>query len=542
LAGQRRVARVSLVVTAAGTIAVALAACTAGGVRPIQLEAAPVPAATATTQTATSAAVTAAPKTPPARVCGSKAILSGPATAPRGAIKVPAGNDANVNFSVVGKTYWFAPGVHTLGAGEFDNIDPAGNDAYIGAPGAILDGEHENDSAFDDTAKHVLIEYLTIENFGTWGGDQQEGTVNHDSGWYWTIAHSTIADNAGAGVMLGSHDELSWDCVEANQQYGFNAYSNEGEVINLVLDHNEIAGNDTYNYEVKQPGCGCSGGGKFWNVINAAVTNNWVYNNNSVGLWADTDNAGFEFKGNYIQNNQDVGIQYEISYNAVIEDNTFNHNGVTDGPSSTGFPLSAIYISESGNDKRVNSNYKNLPLLIADNIFVNNWGGVILWENSNRFCASPDNSSTGYCTMVDKKATLKTCGTPSVVKEQPYLSDCRWKTQNALVEFNQFTFTPSAIGKACTVANNCGYNGVFSEYGNDPSWSPYQGDIVPDDIAFHQNNKFYGNSYSGPWCFMGWQLGTSVGFKQWQAAASVSNSQFGQDAKSTHTGATWPCS
>ena len=27
------------------------------------------------------------------------------------------------------------------------------------------------------------------------------------------------------------------------------------------------------------------------------------------------------------------------------------------------------------------------------------------------------------------------------------------------------------------------YNGVFSEYGNDPAWSPYQADIVPNDIA-----------------------------------------------------------
>ena len=63
-----------------------------------------------------------------------------------------------------------------------------------------------------------------------------------------------------------------------------------------------------------------------------AVTNNWVLDNKSVGLWADTDNAGFEFVGNYIQNNEDVGLIYEISYNALIEYNTFNHNGAADGP------------------------------------------------------------------------------------------------------------------------------------------------------------------------------------------------------------------
>jgi hypothetical protein len=82
---------------------------------------------------------------------------------------------------------------------------------------------------------------------------------------------------------------------------------------------------------------------------------------------------------------------------------------------------------------------------------------------------------------------------------------------------------------------------VFSEYGSDPSWSPYKGDIVPTDIAFNQNNKFSDNTYSGPWCFMGWQQGTSVSFKQWRAAANVNKKQFGQDAGSTDTGASRSC-
>jgi hypothetical protein len=116
----------------------------------------------------------------------------------------------------------------------------------------------------------------------------------------------------------GCHDILSWNCIQNNQQYGFNAYSNSGKIGDLWLDHNEIVNNDTYNYEARFNGCGCSGGGKFWNVINARVTNNWVVNNKSVGLWADTDNADFEFVGNYIQNNQDVGLIYEISRNALI--------------------------------------------------------------------------------------------------------------------------------------------------------------------------------------------------------------------------------
>jgi hypothetical protein len=492
------------------------------------------------------------PATPPARICGDKAVLDGPVREPAGARTVPAGDNSSVEFSVPGATYWFAPGIHTLGPGQYASIVPGDNDAYIGAPGAVLDGEmvdngktYHNSSAFDGTAEHVTISHLTIENFGTWGGGQQEGTVNHDSGAFWKIDHTTISGNAGAGVMLGSHDTLSYDCLKGNQQYGFSAYSGNGSVTDLFVDHNEIANNDTYNYEVVDQGCGCSGGGKFWNVINAVVTNNWVVGNKSVGLWADTDNAGFLFKGNYIQDSQGVGLQYEISYNGAIEDNTFTGNGIGYGALNGGFPVGAIYLSESGSDSRVDTAYKD-KFLIAHNNFSDNWSGVILWENSNRFCASPDNTSSGYCTMVDPKvATLRTCGDATVVARTPYLSDCRWKTQNVLVEYNSFSFNPAAIGKSCTVENGCGYNGIFSEYGSDPSWSPYRGNLVPDHITYDQDNHFTANSYKGPWCFMGWEQGTSISWSQWVSArgsgAGGPGTAFGQDSRSTHSGATWKC-
>jgi len=481
--------------------------------------AASAPTESFTQAQAAASTVTGPPTKAPALICGNKNVLTGPAQQPKGSIRVPAGSNANFNFRRGGKTYWFAPGVHTLGNGEFNNIDPQNGETFIGGPGAILDGMHKQDSAFDDTATHITIKYLTIRNFGTWGGGQQQGVVNKDSGSYWTITHSAIIANAGAGVMLGNNNILSWNCIQANQQYGFNAYSNNGTVRNILLDHNEIAGNDTWNYEVKENGCGCSGGGKFWNVINAIVTNNWIVNNRSVGLWADTNNAGFEFVNNYFQNNQDSGLMYEISYNALIQYNTFNHNAVSGGPANAGFPESAIYISESGSDPRVHTKYAN-QFLIANNDFLNNWGGVILWENANRFCNSPNNSSTGYCTMVNSKVVkLRTCNAANI-SHQPYISDCRWKTQNILVEHNVFDFNPALIGKSCTVANNCGFQGVFSQYGGSDgvSWNPYQGDLVPNHITFNQNNHFTANTYAGPWRFFIWQLGTRVSWNQWRGS------------------------
>ena len=455
------------------------------------------------------------PSSPPARICGNAGILGGgPTSAPAGAVTVPAGSNASVDFSQAHTTYWFAPGVHTLGSGQYTQILPGQGSTYVGAPGAILDGRQENLYAFGGSATGVTISYLTVQNFGGDGENQDQGVVNVNSVSGWTVDHSTLKDNAGAGVMLGSHNTLSYDCLADNQQYGFNAYSQNGPA-DLVLKNNEIAGNDTFNWEAHSPDCGCTGGGKFWEVKNAVIENNWIHDNHSVGLWADTNNRGFEFRNNYISDNYDYGLIYEISYNAIIEQNTFVRNGLKSGPKGRGFPTSAIYISESGSDHRVQGDYGS-TFLIAKNSFIDNWGGVILWENADRFCNSPANTSSGTCTLVDPSvATTKSCNSANI-NRQPYYDDCRWKTQNVLVEDNLFSFKPSDIGPSCTPANDCGFQGVFSEYGTYPNWSPYQKAAVEQHITYDQNNRFRANTYVGPWVFMVYEQGNVVNWTQWQ--------------------------
>jgi len=314
--------------------------------------------------------------------------------------------------------------------------------------------------------------------------------------------------------MLGSNNILSYDCLQNNQQYGFNAYSTAGPD-HLVIDHNEIVGNDTYNWEARQSGCGCTGGGKFWDVNGAVVTNNWVHGNHSVGLWADTNNRNFDIRGNYFQDNYSSGLIYEISYNALIEDNTFSRNGLGAGPTNPGFPTGAIYLSESGSDSRIPGNY-GTTFAIAHNTFINNWGGVILWENSDRFCGSPANTSTGSCTLVDPAVVkLHSCNRHDIAST-PYYGTCRWKTQNVSVEHNVFDFNPASIGRSCTIQKGCGFQGVFSEYGTYPSWSPYKGTIVEKHITFDQNNHFADNAYRGPWRFMVLEQGHVVSWATWK--------------------------
>jgi hypothetical protein len=460
----------------------------------------------------------AGPASPPARVCGNDAILrSGPSSPPKGAVVIPAGDDSGTviahDWSIQPhRTYWFAPGTHTLGTGQYGQIIPANGDTFLGARGAVLDGRHSNLFAFTGQARGVTIRYLTIQNFGAHGDSGGQGVVNHDAGTGWHINHITVQRSAGAGVMVGPKNVLAHSCLKDNGEYGFQAVGSH-----VTVDHNEIVGNNTDNWEALQPGCGCSGGAKFWEVDGATVTRNYVHGNLGPGLWADTDNRGFDVEHNYFADNQGEGFIYEVSYNLRLADNTFVRNALVHGPKLSGFPDSAVYISESGADSRVPGPYGH-TLTITGNTFTNNWGGVVLWEDANRFCGSPANSSASNCTLVDPNVvTTKSCAPGNIAKE-PYYNDCRWKTQNVLVKGNAFNFDPASIGLDCVPAKYCGFNGIFSQWGSQPSWSPYRGAVVEGHITFDQNNHFASNIYNGPWQFMVGNQGNVVSWDNWQEA------------------------
>jgi hypothetical protein len=458
-----------------------------------------------------------APTSPPARACD-VATPEGPAEPPAGAVEVSTEEDLAdlVRRRDKETTYWLAPGTHDLGKDRYDQVMPHAGDTFVGAPGAVLDGEQKNLYAFSGHAPDVTIKFLTVQNFGFAGANNNEGVVNHDLAEGWTVDSNIIQNNAGAGVMLASDSRLTGNCLRNNGQYGFNAYAVDG-VRNVVLDANEISGNNTDDWEKQRPGCGCTGGGKFWATNGARVTNNYVHDNRGVGLWADSNNVGFRFEGNYISGNDAEGIMYETSYNAAIVKNTFVRNALVKGPTNPRFPASAIYLSESGSDNRVEGPY-NEALRVSDNVFTDNWSGIVAWENADRFAGSPANTSTGVGTLVNPSvATVAACRKKSKIKEQPFFDDCRWKTQNIVVEGNAFSIDPSKI-PGCKPSTGCGFNGLFSNYGTYPHWSPFKGEVVQESITFKQNNVWRNNTYTGVWHFVVKEAGQVATWDNWRSA------------------------
>ncbi|WP_037313956.1 right-handed parallel beta-helix repeat-containing protein [Amycolatopsis orientalis] len=447
-----------------------------------------------------------------AQVCDK--LPEGPAEVPSGAVKidpaVPGDLAAKTRSSPPGTTFWLAPGTHKLGDDRYDQVNPKPGNSYVGAPKAVLDGRKINQYAFAGNAADVKIQYLTVQGFAA---PHDEGVVNHDSADGWIIEHNAVQDNDGAALMAGARQQVRGNCLRRNGQYGMNAYAQGNRITGLVVEGNEISGNNTGDWERKIDGCGCTGGVKFWSVDGADIRGNWVHDNRGVGLWADTNNNDFLIEGNVIENNDGSALMYETSYNAVIRGNTIRRNNWVDGKGyidrGDSFPVAAIYVSESGGEPRVKARTDKLE--ISGNSFENNWNGVTLWENSDRFCNSPANTSSGSCTrLVPEQAK---CAQPGIAAGA-LNADCRWKTQRVEIHHNRFVLDPAATG----CEESCARMAMLANFGTFPEWSPYKGEAVQHAITFAQGNRFSDNTYSGPWTFVAFEPSRVLGFGEWQGA------------------------
>ncbi|WP_406443737.1 right-handed parallel beta-helix repeat-containing protein [Streptomyces sp. NBC_00631] len=446
-----------------------------------------------------------------ARVCAHPP--AGPARAPEGAVTVDPAVIGDLAAKTLNSpphtTFWLRPGTHTLSPDPYDQVSPKEGDVYLGAPGAVIDGRKVNSYAFGGTAEDVTIRYLTVQHFVA---PQNEGVVNHDSADGWVIEHSTVQDNSGAGLMAGSRQHVRANCLRDNGQYGMNAYKAAG-VTGLVVEDNEITGNNADDWERRQQGCGCTGGVKFWAVNGADVRGNWVHDNRGAGLWADTDNNDFRIEDNVIEANDGAALIYEASYNAVIRYNTIRHNNWVQGRAAahTGdsFPFATVYLSESGGEPRIRARTDQIE--IYGNVLENNWSGITLWENADRFCNSPANTSSGDCTLLVKNP--ERCAQPAIAKA-PLYSDCRWKTQRVDIHDNRFVLDKTVV--KCT--EKCDRMALLSNYGTYPDWSPYKGERVADAITTEQDNRWHDNVYVGPWKFVTHDASRVLTRAQWQGA------------------------
>ncbi|CAM5728635.1 Carbohydrate-binding/sugar hydrolysis domain-containing protein OS=Streptomyces violarus OX=67380 GN=FHS41_008053 PE=4 SV=1 [Streptomyces violarus] len=431
---------------------------------------------------------TAAPSsTPVARVCAKPA--AGPAKAPAGAVTVdPAvvGDlAAKTRNNPPNTTFWLRPGKHRLDPDRYAQVIPKQGNRYLGAPGAVLDGRKTNQYAFGGSARDVTIRHLTVQRFVA---PHDEGVVNHDSADGWVIEHATIQNNSGAGLMAGARQRVRASCLRGNGQYGMNAYKATGRISGLVVEGNEITGNNTGDWERRRKGCGCTGGVKFWAVNGADVRGNWVHGNRGTGLWADTNNNDFRIENNVVEANDGAALIYETSYNAVIRNNTIRRNNWVEGRRQAdrgdNFPFATVYLSESGGEPRIPSPDRTRSRSTGDaRPGRHNWSGITLWEN-RRPVLQQRRPTPRPVTALCWYATPTAVPNPAIA-EPPLYADCRWKTQRVDIHGNRFVLDESVV--KCTA--KCDRMAVLANYGTCPDWSPYKGERVAEAITHEQHNR-----------------------------------------------------
>lgn len=171
--------------------------------------------------------------------------------------------------------------------------------------------------AFDGGASGVTIEGLVIEKYAS---PVQYGAIGyHTPPVDWLIQGNEVRLNFGVGVLGGDNTKIIGNFVHDNGEMGLG-----GNGDNILVANNEISSNGYFaGIDPYWEG----GGTKFAETNNLVVRNNYSHDNTGYGMWTDIDNINTLYEGNRVEFNTGGGINHEISYDAVIRNNSFVGNG-----------------------------------------------------------------------------------------------------------------------------------------------------------------------------------------------------------------------
>jgi parallel beta-helix repeat protein len=264
--------------------------------------------------------------------CGS-GTETGPSIPPNGTPQTPEPPGSSQipispGESIQAQVNSYPAGTHFLiKAGTYYNqrVVPKTGDWFIGEPGATLDGNGTTLYAFDqDTINFpndVHIQGLIIQHYNS--PDQYgailAGTTKSESTTGWVVDSCEIRYNEHGGIKLGNRMQVLNNFIHHNKQIGI---SGSGD--SVLVEGNEISFN---NYLTIYPFGHVLGGAKFVDTRWLVVRGNNVHDNQGNGLWTDIGNMDALYENNLVVANSGAGIMHEISYDAIIRNNTVQGNG-----------------------------------------------------------------------------------------------------------------------------------------------------------------------------------------------------------------------
>ena len=170
-------------------------------------------------------------------------------------------------------------------------------------------------AAFEPTGDNVTISGLTIEKYAN---PSQHGVIHCEGRSNWVVTNNDIRSNHGPGMRVGSRAQVRDNLVRNNGQIGI-----VGLGSGILIQNNEIAYNNLAHYVGSWEGAGT----KFVSTNDLVLRSNFVHHNQGAGLWTDIDNVNTLVENNTVEDNVRFGILHEISYSAVIRNNTVRRNG-----------------------------------------------------------------------------------------------------------------------------------------------------------------------------------------------------------------------
>ena len=226
-----------------------------------------------------------------------------------------------------GTCFLLAPGEY-----RFSNVEPKDHMTFLGTARADVRvvGDSSTENAFFGTATGVTIGRMTFTGFlGNGGTKPQEqapvrgtselwGSDRGEMASEWLIEDVESSNNVASGIFLGDNFTIRHGIFADNGVTGLGG----SEIVGGLIEGNIVTGNgaDAADGELAN-----GGGMKFTQAIAGdeplTVRQNEVYGNVGIGIWCDIACDGFNVEGNYIHDQEDRGIMYELSSNATIRDN-----------------------------------------------------------------------------------------------------------------------------------------------------------------------------------------------------------------------------
>ncbi len=315
-----------------------------------------------------------------------------------------------------------------VAAGKF-YTDYAEKKVYLGTNPAGHTVEIGNVSAaFRSTQAKVVIEGFIIEMFAH---GMDHAAVELYGSTDTVFRNNEAFYNHADGVTTNSTGSL----------FQYNRFHDNGQAgaqsggLNTVMDHNDFVHNNVFGYMKND---GAEGGLKVNFGKGAKVTNNYVYNNLSFGIYFDENANDAMIEGNLVDNNWAAGIIFWISDTATIAHNTVTNNGLSYTKGRGGTGCNPIDISC-------------------------NWGGIALGDSANTDIY--DNTLVGNAAGITLIEAFRASTAKLTIPE----------LKNNQVHGNIVTMGPHSTG----VKQASGPSGF-------------------DAFSAAANNKFYGNTYHLP--------------------------------------------